>query len=141
MTTNNGTTKTVVAETKPINGKQQTPKENPATPAADAKKDAALIPEIAAEVKTDVTVLPIQLRLKKIDELNKLIERRSLLADALDDVQSFVHTPTAPASIKFIDSTNKGFSVSNPMVIADMLKLAAERLESELEKVEALIKF
>ena len=84
---------------------------------------------------------PIGERLKKLDELNRLNERRSLLADALDDVRSFVHTPTAPASIKFIDSTNKGFSVSNPLVIADMLKLAAERLESELEKVEALIKF
>lgn len=85
---------------------------------------------------------PLEARLKKLAELNKLLERREILSEALDDVNGFVHTPTAPAKIKFEDSTGRnGFSVSHPEVISEMVEVAKKRLSSELEKVDAQITF
>jgi hypothetical protein len=85
--------------------------------------------------------LTLEDRLKKMVELNQLLERRTLLTDALDDVNGFVHTANDPASIQFTDSKRHGFSISNSLVIADMLQLAKDRLKSELLKVESQITF
>ncbi len=86
-------------------------------------------------------LLPIQARLKKLDELNQLLERRKLLIEAVDDVNGFVLSPNSPAKISFVDAKQTSFSISNQLVIADMLELAKTRLNNELEKVDSQLVF
>lgn len=100
-------------------------------------------------VKTETPKPPVQEkktlsiadRLKMLEKLNRLNERRVDLVEALDDVTSFILSPASPAKITFIDAKNHSFSVSHQGVIAEMIELAKKRLESEIEKVDSQITF
>ena len=133
----------LTAELKNTNGvdAKTGSEKNVASPEAAESKDPVIIPSITAEKKTDVVILSLQDRLKKIETLNLLIERRTLLTDALDDVNAFVITSTTAPSLRFQDGGSRGFSISNHAVIADMVQLAKDKLLEEIAKIDVQIVF
>jgi hypothetical protein len=143
MSTKNSTTNGVVKSLTPTGSNSTKPElSNLVVNAPSQEKPASEKPkDEKTKEESKKEMAPIQNRLKKLDELNQLLERRKLLVEALDDVNAFVISPNSTCSIRFVDAKNNAFSVSNQLVIADMVELAKARLTSELEKVDAKIVF
>lgn len=106
-------------------------------------KDAVKLPLIVPEKKEESKVpsptkaLPnFDEKLKMLDELNSLVEKRSLVREALKNVSDFYIAPSGHCSVKMTDSNNKSFSISHPFVIEEILKQVTFKLEEELDRVE-----
>ena len=144
---------TVKNATNGVAAKDNSPKKDAVTVVSNSGELTQEVnPELKAETQSKEkmttiaaatpAVLPsIGDRLKKLDSLNKLLDKRVLLVDALEDVQNFVHSTTAPAKIQFVDSKNQGFQITNSLVIAEMVALAESKLLTEIEKVDILLVF
>lgn len=125
-TTQNGTT----AKTQPQvnNGKETETPVKVATPKATAPKE---------EGKR----LSIEQRLAKFMELNKTLDKRTLVVDAIQKLEDFYIAPTGGAVLKFTDSDNNTFSITNASVIQEMVKLALDKLGAELAKLDEAFDF
>ena len=84
----------------------------------------------------------IEERIKKLDQLKLLAERRDLVKDALKNVGGFYIAPTnANCNVKMTDSNGKSFNIAHPFVIEEILTVVTFKLEEELDKIETLIDF
>jgi hypothetical protein len=106
--------------------------------AAVAKSNPTPVVQLPAAVK-----LPsLQERLKKLAELQNLVDRRDLLVEHLDNVAAFDYkSPNANGTIRFTDSKGISFQFSNSAVIADCVPMIKERLTKQIEEVESKIAF
>ena len=84
-------------------------------------------------------VKPIQDRINRFYELERLMERRDALVEHLDKLGGFTVAPTGGAHMKITDDRGNSFGIAHPMVIGEMVHLAKEKLQAELTSVEAQI--
>lgn len=85
------------------------------------------------------TVKPIQERINRFYELEKLMERRDSLVEHLEKLGGFTIAPTGGAHMKITDDKGNSFGIAHPIVIGEMVHLAKEKLQAELNSVEAQI--
>jgi hypothetical protein len=133
------TVKTVAEKTAPkttqLNGTE--------TKIATAK-DAEKLPVIVPEKKQEATpALPtIEARLKKLDELQELAERRETVATAIENLDEFYIAPDGRGcNLKLQDSKGKTYAIAHPSVIGEMVSLAKHKLSAELANIENSIVF
>jgi hypothetical protein len=138
--TQNGTSNGTASGTNPSNG---TSPELSSLTVAKSETGTAEVKDSKDLVKPPVLPKPLSIaeRLKKLDKLNKLTERRTELVDALDDVNGFILSPASPAKLSFLDAKNHSFSISHQGVIAEIIELIKKKFELEIEKVDAQITF
>ena len=107
-------------------------------------KDAVTIPGIVAEKREEVTTTlpPIEARIKKLDELQNLAERRETVRQAIQNLEGFYISPEGGScNLKLSDSKGKTFAIAHPSVIGEMVSLAKTKLSTELTKIENSIVF
>jgi hypothetical protein len=85
--------------------------------------------------------LPIDERLKKVQHLFALTERREKLVEHLSNVNDFDVDPTGAATLKIDDGNNHRFSISNPAVVLKMVIVAKEMLLDAIKDVDNQIQF
>lgn len=85
------------------------------------------------------TIKPIQERINRFYELEKLMERRDTLVEHLEKLGGFNVTPTGGAHMKITDDKGNSFGIAHPHVIGEMVHLAKLKLQVELESVESQI--
>ena len=107
-------------------------------------KKAEELPTITAQ-KKEVLARPmptIEARLKKLDELNELVEKRDNVLSALDNVKKFYVSPTGQGcNLKLTDSTGNSFGIAHPAVIGEIVAMATDKLQQELNKIETALSF
>ena len=83
----------------------------------------------------------IEQKLKKFDELDKLLTRRGKLQEAIDNIGDFHISQTGSCNLKFTDSNNLTFGISHPIIIGEIVHSVKEKLRAELDEVERLFDF
>lgn len=96
-------------------------------------------PDVKLEIKKSLPT--IEARLQKLEDLQKLVERRETLKDAIDNLGGFYIAPSGNCNLRLQDSTGKTFAIAHPSVIGEMVDMAKARLNSELSKIESQITF
>lgn len=119
---------------------------NANAPKISIPKDPVVIPGIVAEKREDVTtkkVVPsIEDRLKKLEEINELAERREVVTDAIQNLSGFYISPEGSGcNLRLQDSKGKTFAIAHPSVIGEMVAMAKEKLSAELARIENLMDF
>lgn len=111
-------------------------------------KTAVKLPTIEPEKREDVKPeskkpLPtIEARLKKLQQINDLAERREVVTDAIDNLSGFYISPEGTGcNLRLQDSKGKTFAIAHPSVIGEMVAMAKEKLSAELARIENLIDF
>lgn len=95
------------------------------------------LPEVKKNIPEKKVLPPIQTRLSKLRDLNKILERREEVAEALENLTDFYIAPTGNAcNLKLQDSKNKTFVISNAAIVAEMVELAKGKLQSELNEID-----
>lgn len=84
---------------------------------------------------------PMEARLKKFQELEALLERRESIKEHLQNVAAFYISPTGNCHLKFTDSAGKTFGIAHPIVIGEMVHMAKEKLQQELDQIEKAFDF
>lgn len=120
----------------------------PSANGADSKtaeaKPALTPPVIVAEKRESVTNIlpPIAARLKKLEEITELAERREVITEAIQNLAGFYIAPDGTGcNLRLQDSKGKSFSVAHPSVIGEMVSMAKDKLNAELVRIESLIDF
>ena len=101
-------------------------------------------PGIVPEKRPDVKpALPtIEARLKKLQEINDLAERREVVTDAIQNLSGFYISPEGTGcNMRLQDSKGKTFAIAHPSVIGEMVAMAKEKLSAELNRIENLMDF
>lgn len=116
------------------------------TTATETKVSTAKPPMIVPEKKEQQPevkkpVPTIEARLQKIEDLQKLVDRRETLMDAIENLGGFYIAPAGNCNLKLQDSTGKSFAIAHPLVIGEMVDMAKTRLNAELLKIENQINF
>lgn len=75
----------------------------------------------------------------KFTQLQKLMERREQIGEALEDVTNFTISPTGGANVNFRDAKGNSFAIAHPIVIGEMVSMAKNRLQEELNKIDSEI--
>lgn len=79
----------------------------------------------------------IEARLKKLEELQELSDKRDVIVSALENLNKFYINPTGQgANLKLTDSKNNSFGIAHPAVIGEMVHMAKAKLQDELTKIE-----
>jgi len=79
----------------------------------------------------------IEKRLEKFYQLEKVLERREKIADAVKELQDFYIAPTGTGCmLKLQDSKGNTFAISHPAVIGEMVGMAKAKLQKELEAID-----
>ena len=114
----------------------------------DSKVSAVKLPSIQPEKREDAKpeikkALPtIEARLKKLQQINDLVERREVVTDAIDNLSGFYISPEGTGcNLRLTDSKGKTFAIAHPSVIGEMVSMAKEKLSAELNRIENLIDF
>ena len=133
------TVKTVAEKTAPKNTQLNGTEAKTSIP-----KDAVTIPGIIAEKREEVTTTlpPITARLKRLDELRELAQRRETVAEAIQNLTEFYIAPDGRGcNLKLQDSKGKTYAIAHPSVIGEMVSLAKNKLTTELANIENSIVF
>lgn len=114
-------------------------------PKVTIPKDALAIPGIVPEKRESTQTKPlptIEARLKKLNEINELAERREVVKDAIQNLAGFYISPDGTnCNLRLQDSKGKTFAIAHPSVIGEIVSLATAKLTTELERIETLIDF
>jgi hypothetical protein len=142
MSTSNGTSTNGTSRPKPVNGAGVTNDQK----STNAKPELSNLTVVKAEDQkppVEMAKQPsLQARLKKLAELQNLVDRRELLTEHLDNVNAFDYkSPNANGTIRFTDSKGISFQFSNASVIADCVPMIQAKLLKQIEEVEAQINF
>lgn len=79
----------------------------------------------------------IEKRLEKFYQLEKVLERRDKIAEAVNELQDFYIAPTGTGCLlKLQDSKGNTFAISHPAVIGEMVGIAKAKLQKELEAID-----
>lgn len=107
-------------------------------------KPALTPPVIAAEKRESLlnNLPPITARLKKLEEITELAERREVITEAIQNLTGFYIAPDGSGcNLRLQDSKGKTFSIVHPSVVGEMVSMAKEKLSAELLRIESLIDF
>lgn len=128
----NGATKeNVVSIANPKTEATTTPEQKATTPQAKET------PELS-KFHVEGPKTPIEERINRFLELNRLLERREKITEALDDLNEFQISPTGGANLKLTDGRGKTFAIAHPVVIGEMVHFAKQKLQEELNQVDAM---
>jgi len=118
---------------------QETPKPELSNVVVD-KGTGELKKEDAAPQKP---VLPtIEERLKKLEELQELSDKRETIVDHLESLNKFYISPSGQGcNLKLQDSKGNTFGISHPIIIGEMIHMAKSKLQDELTKIEEAFVF
>lgn len=107
-------------------------------------KEAFTAPAILPEKKEDAenNLPPIEARIKRLDELQELAERRQTVAEAIHNLDEFYIAPDGRGcNLKLQDSKGRTYAIAHPSVIGEMVSLAKGKLSAELARIENSIVF
>jgi hypothetical protein len=109
-------------------------------PGQEQQKDGK--PEQQEKPKVETVKMPtVEERLKKLEELQDLADRRETLVDALADVKAFNYkSANSTPRLSFSDGKNN-FSISNAAVIGELVTATIGKLQSEIAAIESQIAF
>jgi len=114
----------------------------------DAKLSTAAQTPVIVPAKKEEPAAPkkafptIEARLKKLEEINDLAERREVVTDAISNLAGFYISPEGTGcNLRLQDSKGKTFAIAHPSVIGEMVAMAKEKLSAELNRIENLIDF
>lgn len=100
------------------------------------------IPEMLPEKRPVATLPPIEARLKKLEEITELAERREVVTEAIQNLAGFYIAPNGTGcNMRLQDSKGKTFAIAHPSVIGEMVSMAKQKLSAELSRIENLIDF
>jgi hypothetical protein len=117
------------------------------TTATETKVSAAKLPMIVPEKQepqpeTKKPLPAIEARLKKLQEINDLAERREVVTEAIQNLSGFYISPEGTGcNMRLQDSKGKTFAIAHPNVIGEMVAMAKEKLSTELSRIENLMDF
>lgn len=131
MSTTNAAVKSGTAKPNTTNGKESKPQVNPNPELSKF--------QVSADTDQVQKPKPIQERINRFYELEKLMERRDTLVEHLEKLGGFNVSPTGSAHLKITDDKGNSFGIAHPIVIGEMVHLAKLKLNTELETVEAQI--
>ncbi len=138
-TSNNGVTTPKETVIKPTNGATNKPVISTVVPAAEIKP-IVITPKQEEEQKPQLP--PIEKRIEKLKNLLEVSERREKIVEALESFGKFYIAPTGSScSLRLTDSNANSFTVSNSMVISEMVELAKNKLRAELQEIEKQFDF
>jgi hypothetical protein len=144
MSTKNTTTNGVVKTLTPTGNENSTQKPELSNLVVNAPGQEQPKEEKPSEEKPKVETpkMPtVEERLKKLEELQDLADRREVLVDALKDVKAFNYKSTnSTPRLSFSDGKNN-FSISNAAVIGELVNVTVSKLESEIAAIESQIAF
>jgi hypothetical protein len=145
MSTKNTTTNGVVKTLTPTGTENSTQKpelSNLVVNAPGQEQPKEEKPKLDEKPKVETPKMPtVEERLKKLEELQDLADRREVLVDALKDVKAFNYKSTnSTPRLSFSDGKNN-FSISNAAVIGELVKVTVSKLESEIAAIESQIAF
>lgn len=136
MNTLNSNVATATTATTAKNGEKSKSAKTP-TPQNLPKIEAAKRPEMKIP-----TLPPIAERLKKLERIQQLVDRREVVLEALENLNGFYVAPDGNGcNLRFQDSKGKTFGIAHPSVIGEMVSLAKGKLSAEIEKLESQIDF
>ena len=142
MSNLNGSSNGVVKATEKTNGKPNPDLSKHSVGVEGVKMETEGVQkEPAQPEKVESKPLSIAERLKKVDVLNKLIERREKLTEAQDNVNDFALNSTSSPEIFIQDGAGHSFKIKNSLVVGDILELAKKRLASEIALMDEQIVF
>jgi hypothetical protein len=101
--------------------------------------ETAAPPQAAKEEKTKP--LTIEERLKKIEQLYKLTERREELVLHLSNLNDFNIDPTVSASVKIDDGNNHRFSIANADSIVEIVVMLKAKIRGFISEIDAQLEF
>lgn len=112
-----------------------TAKDQKAIHAANTTKEK---PELSNfEVSAPAKNPTIAEKMAKFYALEKLLERREKIAEAIDNLSDFYVSPAGDGcNVRLLDSKGKTFAVSHPIVIGEIVNLAKTKLVAELEAID-----
>lgn len=85
---------------------------------------------------------PIEKRLEKFYQLEKVLERREKIAEAVEELSNFYIAPTGTGcNLKLQDSKGNTFAISHPAVIGEIVNMAKSKLETELNAINEEFSF
>jgi 2-oxoglutarate dehydrogenase complex dehydrogenase (E1) component-like enzyme len=136
------TTKNVA--TKPATKPTENGAVSKTTTQTAAEKLPLIVPEKKQEPKTELkkSVPTIEQKLKKLEEINELVERREVVTDAIQNLAGFYISPEGTGcNLRLQDSKGKTFAIAHPAVIGEMVSMAKAKLADELNRIENQIDF
>jgi hypothetical protein len=106
------------------------------------------VDEKTGELKQEVTdplkpvLPPIEARLKKLEELQELSDKREAIVDHLESLNKFYISPSGQGcNLKLTDSKGNTFGISHPSIIGEMIHMAKSKLQDELTRIEEAFVF
>jgi hypothetical protein len=130
--TQNGSQKPTETVVKPTNGATT-------KPTVATTVEAAVI---TTQVEKKPQLPPIEKRIEKLKTLLEVSERRDKIVEALESFGKFYIAPTGSScSLRLTDSNANSFTVSNSLVISEMVELAKNKLRAELQEIETQFDF
>ena len=115
------------AKAKSQNGESKAPK-------MDVKKNQ--------EPEQKNSVLAIEKRIQKVEELNIVIEKWRKLSEARKNMKSFsLGNDGLSATIKLVDATGREFKTSHNQVVTIVIETVLNELDKSIEKTEEQIDF
>lgn len=98
----------------------------------------APVTPVAAEKQKTLT---IEQRLKKIEQLYKLKDRREELVQHLSNLNDFNIDPTGSANLKLDDGNNHRFTIANAETIVEMVELLKAKVIGYIAEIDSKIQF
>jgi hypothetical protein len=142
MSTKNTTTNGVVKNLPQAGNENSTTKPELSNLVVNAPGQEQGKPEQQEKPKVETVKMPtVEERLKKLEELQDLADRRETLVDALADVKAFNYkSANSTPRLSFSDGKNN-FSISNAAVIGELVTATIGKLQSEIAAIESQIAF
>ena len=96
-----------------------------------------------AKATVDETAKPLTIedRLKKIEQLYKLKDRREELVVHLSNLNDFNIDPTGSASLKLDDGNNHRFTIANAESIVEIVAMLKTKILGFVAEIDAKIQF
>lgn len=91
----------------------------------------------AITAETAKGIAPIAERIKRFEELEKLLEKREQISEAIDNLNDFYIAPTGGAQIQLRDSKSNTFAIAHPSVIGEIVAMLKNKLGSELNELDS----
>ncbi|HKK68227.1 MAG TPA: hypothetical protein VJ946_08435 [Bacteroidales bacterium] len=88
------------------------------------------------------SVLAIEKRIQKVEELNIVIDKWRKLSEARKNMKSFsLGNDGLSATIKLVDATGREFKTSHNQVVTIVIETVLNELDKSIEKTEEQIDF
>lgn len=84
---------------------------------------------------------PIEERLKKLEQLQELADRREVLLQHIDNLSRFYVSDSGGCNLKLTDSKGNSFGIAHPIIIGEIVAMSTHKLRTELDEIESKLDF